>query len=275
MHNRLFPANGADIFRRTMTDHAQTPWQPPWTLEERLKFALVPTSLYMRYRTAKERRRGEAEVGLLPFLADPTRVSLDIGANKGVYAWLLRDCSRAVYAFEPNPKMYRFLKRLAGDRITVSPVAVSDRTGPATLRVPRHRRGGFSNQGASLSDVKVPGDFMGVEIQAQRLDDMEIGDVGFIKIDVEGFEQAVLEGGRETIARDRPVLLIEMEEAHTKQPIEDAIARVEALGYRGMFLRRSVLHPIDAFDGDRHHRHAGTRADYVFNFIFLPRRDSR
>ena len=251
-------------------DETDAGWEPPWTLEERLKFALVPVSLYMRYRIAKERRHGEAEIALLPFLADPARVSLDIGANKGVYAWLLRDCSCAVHAFEPNPKMFRFLQRLADDRITVSQLALSNRSGTAELRVPRHRRGGFSNQGASLSDVKVAENFRGVPIEARRVDDLAIENVGFIKIDVEGFEQAVLEGARETIARDRPSLLIEMEEAHTKQPIEDDIAAVEALGYRGMFLRRGLLTPIEAFDGERHHRNAESRADYVFNFVFLP-----
>ena len=76
------------------TDDIEQGWEPPWTLEERLKFALVPVPLYMRYRIAKERRHGEAEIALLPFLADPARVSLDIGANKGVYAWLLKDYSR-------------------------------------------------------------------------------------------------------------------------------------------------------------------------------------
>lgn len=258
-----------------MTSDTQPGWEPPWTLEERLKFALVPASLYMRYRTNKELRRGEGEVALLPFLADPARVSLDIGANKGVYTWFLRRCSREVHAFEPNPKMFRFLQRLAGDNVHVSRVALSNESGAAELRVPRHRRGGFSNQGASLSAVKVADGYEGVAIDARRLDDLGIADIGFIKIDVEGFEQAVLDGARETIARDRPSLLIEMEEAHTGQPIEDAIARVEAMGYRGLFLRRGVLRPIDAFDGDRNHRHAATRQDYVFNFIFLPREDIR
>lgn len=254
-----------------MTEDTRPGWQPPWTLEERLKFALVPTPLYMRYRTRKELRRGEAEVALLPFLADPARVSLDIGANKGVYSWLLKDLSRTVHAFEPNPKMFRFLRRLEGGNIHVSPVALSDETGPAELRVPRHRRGGFSNQGASLSAVKVADGYESVAIEARRLDDLDIADIGFVKIDVEGYEQAVLDGARETIARDRPVLLVEMEETHTHQPIEDAIARVEAMGYRGLFLHRGVLRPMDAFHGDRHHRHAATRQDYIFNFVFLPR----
>ena len=85
-------------------------------------------------------------------------------------------------------------QRLAGDRIQVSPIALSDRSGTATLRVPRHRRGGFSNQGASLSDVKVADDFMGVEIEAKRLDDLGLSDTGFIKIDVEGHEFQALAG---------------------------------------------------------------------------------
>ena len=103
---------------------------------------------------------------------------------------------------------------------------------------------------------------------------ISISPISFIKIDAEGFEQAVLDGARETIARDRPSLLIEMEAAHTGEPIEDAISRVEALGYRGLFLRRGVLRPIEAFDGDRNHRSAATRQDYVFNFIFLPCEDA-
>ena len=229
------------------------PWSPPSTLEERLKYALVPPRLYMRYRGRKEWRRGEAEVRLLPVLADPTRASLDIGANKGVYSWFLKDLSAKVYAFEPNPKLYRILRRLSGAKVAALPYALSDRTGKAELRVPRHRKGGFSNQGGSLSAVKVADDYMAVEVETRRLDDLDLRNVGFVKIDVEGFEQAVLDGARETLARERPRLLIEMEERHTGVPIEAAIAAVERLGYRALFLNRGVLNDIARFD-PAHHR---------------------
>ena len=245
-------------------------WKPPYTWEERLKYALVPASLYIRYRVAKERRRGEREIQLLPYLADPARVSVDVGAHKGVYAWALRKHSRRVHAFEPNPKIFPILNRIAGGNIEASPIALSNETGTATFRVPRHRRGGFSNQGGSLSAVKVSGEHVGVEVETRRLDDLGLRDIGFIKIDVEGFEQEVLAGAAECIARDRPTLLVEMEEAHTSIPIEDALDAVLRLGYRGLFLRRGVLWPLDAFDGSRFHRNAERREDYVFNFIFLP-----
>lgn len=245
-------------------------WTPPYTWEERLKYNLIPVSWYMRYRAGKEWRRGEQEVRLLPFLSDKARVSLDVGANKGVYTWFMRNLASDVYAFEPNPKIYPVVKRLETRNVHVSSVALSDKSGAASFRVPRHRRGGFSNQGGSLSAVKVPDNYVGVDVETKRLDDLGIEDVGFIKIDVEGFEQEVLAGAERTISRDKPNLLIEMEEVHTKQPIETALRQVLDMGYSGLFLHNGILRPLAAFDGDRHHREAAHRQDYIFNFIFLP-----
>ena len=48
----------------------------------------------------------------------------------------------------------------------------------------------------------------------RRLDDLALGDVGFVKIDVEGHELAVLRGAAETLQRNRPPLLVEAEERH-------------------------------------------------------------
>lgn len=113
-----------------------------------------------------------------------------------------------------------------------------------------------------------------VDVEARRLDDLPLRDIGFIKIDVEGFEREVIEGARETLARDRPRLLIEIEEYHTRRPIEDDLAFVEGLGFRGYFLKQhEVLTPLSSFDPDAQHRkaHNRDRLNYVYNFIFLPR----
>ena len=246
------------------------PWSPPYTIEERIKYALIPAGLYIRHRVRKELRRGEPELGLLSLLADRRKVSIDVGANKGVYSWMLARCSREVHAFEPNPKLFRILKRIASEKLHVSPMALSNCSGHAMLRVPGNAERGYSNQGSSLSPVKVSGDYREIEVETRRLDDLEVGDVGFMKIDVEGFEQAVLEGAAGTMQRHRPNLLIEMEERHTGQPIEDSLNRVLALGYRGLFLRRGELVTLSAFDPERMHRQVVDQPGYVFNFIFLP-----
>ena len=246
-------------------------WEPPFSLEERIKYSLIPASLYMYFRSRKEFRRGEPELALIPFMANPARVSLDIGANKGIYSWVLRNYSLKVYAFEPNPKMYRVLRRIESDKISVFQYALSNESGNAILCVPGNEKDGFSNQHSSLSAVNISENYNEVEVLSRRLDELEISNVGFIKIDVEGFEHSVLEGAEETINRDKPTLLIEMEERHTKQPIESSIDYVESLGYRGLFLKNGNLSSIVNFDGDKLHRQAVDTENYVYNFIFLPK----
>lgn len=93
------------------------------------------------------------------------------------------------------------------------------------------------------------------------LDDLDLGDIGFIKIDVEGFEARVIDGACETIARCRPVMLIEIEEKHTGEPPSVLIERIVALGYTCCALSTGVLTDWQAVDLERQR---------VFNWIFLP-----
>jgi FkbM family methyltransferase len=251
-----------------MTNETPPDWIPPTNLEERLKGLLVPPALYIRYKANKEWWRGAPEFRVLPFLVDRRRNAVDIGANKGTYTYALSRLAKRVWAFEPNPKMFDVLRRAAAANVTASMVALSDRSGQAELRVPRMRKGGFSNQGASLSATKIADNYRSVTVEARRLDDLALPDIGFMKIDVEGFEQEVLDGARETIRQSRPVILIEMEERYTGIPIEAALRRVVELGYTGLFLAHGTLRPLDQFDPVAHHRKAETT--YVANFIFLP-----
>ena len=55
-------------------------------------------------------------------------------------------------------------------------------------------------------------DYQGVDVPMERLDDIYSGPCGFIKIDVEGHQQAVLDGAVETIRRCQPRMLVEVED---------------------------------------------------------------
>jgi len=244
------------------------PWIPEFSTAERLKQALIPPRLYIHYLYRKGLFRGEAELRLLPRLADPRRVSLDIGANKGVYTYALLKCSAAVHAFEPNPKQFSILRRWAEGRVQLHSFALGDRAGTMDLHVPRSSRGGFSNQGGTLLPVKRA--FESVPVDVKRLDDLDPGDVGFIKIDVEGFEREVLAGGTALLRRCRPALLVEIEEKHTNLPLPDAVAAICAHGYQCSFVRNSEFRPFSELDVQRQHRAPAMRADYVYNFIFHP-----
>ena len=227
------------------------------------------TKTYIKGKVRKELRKGEREAAILSQLVDAKRDAIDIGANKGVYAELLSRICKRVYAFEPNPKMYSVLKRSCAKNVETFYMALSDKSGVAELRIPV-RPSGYSNQGASLSTYKINESYASVEVKCSRLDELNLKNIGFIKIDVEGFELSVLRGAVETIKRELPIMLIEIEEAHTGMPIEEMIAEVEAYGYRCQILLNGQIVDFSNKYIEKHIRNAQTREDYIFNFIFVP-----
>ena len=65
---------------------------------------------YLRFLVQRRLLKGEKELRILPFIVPRGDTSIDVGANKGLYAWLLSRLSDRVQAFEPNPKIYALLK---------------------------------------------------------------------------------------------------------------------------------------------------------------------
>jgi FkbM family methyltransferase len=223
----------------------------------------------IRYRTWIETVKGEPELRLIPRLANPDKLALDIGANAGVWSFVLAKHASQVHAFEPNPKMLDLLQSWRDPKVIVHAEALSDTDGYFDLLVPKGKRG-YSNQGASLSAQKVTGEHRAVKVRTRTLDSFAFKNVGFIKLDVEGHELDVLRGARETLAREKPNLIVEMEERHTGRPLPDMIAEVESYGYRAHFLAAGQLTPFSELDIERQHRRVIAKPGYVFNFIFLP-----
>lgn len=180
--------------------HDNDKWIPPSSIEEIIKNLLIPPRYYMRHLVRKNLRKGEAELHLLPFLVNRDKQAIDIGANKGVYTHLLARLVPFVHAFEPNPKMFNILTRGLPENARSYEIALSDQSGSGELLVPMSRRTkAYSNQGASLSKQKVHGEHRVVKIETRTLDSYALENVGFIKIDVEGYEHTVLKGAKKNI----------------------------------------------------------------------------
>lgn len=247
-----------------------TQGRPPSTLEERIKRALVPPRLELARITRRELKRGEPELRLLPHLLDPRRAAMDIGANRGIWAHLMARHCETVWAFEPNPKLFSLLERAADAKTACKAIALSDAEGQATLMVPGEA-GRFSNQGASLNPARIgTRAHMSVTVRAAPLDSLDPPPTGFMKIDVEGHERAVVEGAKGLIERDRPVMVIEIEERHTGRDISDELDFVESLGYRTLVLKNGQLSTRGRFDPQADHRERAGKTGYINNFIFLP-----
>ncbi len=205
-----------------------------------------------------------AGIGAVARLVPRGRAAPDVGANKGVYSFELLKLASNVHAFEPNTDLMPWLSRLRHPRLTIHPYALGDCDREAVLRIPIGRGGKPSRQGATLArTIRVSENYLEMQTVVRRLDSITLGDVGFIKIDVEGFEMQVIEGASETIARSRPVMLVEIEPVHTGEPPLATIERIGALGYSCYALACGVL------------TEANSAADLhrcpVFNWIFLPR----
>lgn len=136
-------------------------------------------------------------------------VILDIGANIGNHSlYFARFCRpQKIYAFEPVPETYAILTaniegNQYGDIITVYPFGVGDTAGRARISKFNHENIGGTEL---LEDAEGSIELISIDAFLPALTKLD-----FIKIDVEGFENRVLEGAVHTIQRFKPTIYIEI-----------------------------------------------------------------
>lgn len=174
----------------------------------------------------------------------PGSTVLDIGANIGLVS--LRLAKRVgpaglVHAFEPNPAMAGHLKAsLEASRVCnvrVHQLALGEKHGTMPLCIPDGNAGM-----ASLVTDRVSG--VSVDVPVVPLDDLALGRVDFIKMDVEGFEDSVLRGFARNLSTLPPkVILFEQNEERGSsiQLLIDAGYRVHGIAKS---LLRLTLQPV-------------------------------
>jgi FkbM family methyltransferase len=234
---------------------------------------VAPSLLATYIRTKWDR---EPEIDLLPALCDRERTSFDVGSNWGQYAEALSYLSSSVVAFEPVPQLAEYLRRTARKGIRVEQIALSNAKGDAEFVVPQDW--GRS----SLQQEKADSDTQRLPVRLDTLDSMATEPVGFIKVDVEGHEEEVIDGGLQVIKRDHPVLLIEIEERHRPGALARILALLSEEGYSAFFLHEGCVRSIAGFDLEKHQNPAEVEDDpsgkvsrgcYINNFLFIHKND--
>lgn len=246
--------------------------------------ALAPR-LFWRRKFRILRRLGESrqDVQLVASLCNPERVSLDIGADVGEFSIAMLASSRSVIAFEPRPAQARELREMfdaVGAAVRVEAVALSDHPGVTSMRVVESDPGRSTiDTGNALGDADQSA-VCTIDVPVKRLDDLGLDDVGMIKIDVEGHELAVLRGATDTLARNRPAVVVEAEERHHRGAVAAITELLAGLGYRGYFDGGDGRRPIEDFDAATHQDPANiggiqdgwaAQGVYVNNFVFVPK----
>ncbi|MGG5812286.1 FkbM family methyltransferase [Falsiroseomonas sp. CW058] len=183
-------------------------------------------------------------------------VILDVGAHDGLLTLpLARLPGARVIAFEPLPPAFARLRAavLAEPRplpVTLRTEALGRAPGRLLLSVPV--LGGVpAEQWASTAKDYAAFDGLEVqriEVEVTTIDALGLAELQHVKLDAEGAEGEVLEGGRETLRRCRPVLSLELEERHRPGATRDVPALLAALGYETRFWLDGAMRPLAEFD---------------------------
>jgi FkbM family methyltransferase len=217
----------------------------------------------------------------------PGATAIDVGANVGWHTLLM--AARAgpagrVYAFEPNDSTRRRLVSgvEANDltQVTVDRRGVADRVGASGFQAPPagHVWDGTGRligepaqdrrEGQERQDGQEPRDGQTTAIECTTLDafvaERHIDRLGFVKIDVEGWELSVLRGARHVLSALRPVVVFEYDPAYVSRSggAADDVTRCWSDAEYDLF----------ALDPRRPPALVARLGDRSGNFLALPRR---
>ena len=217
-----------------------------WELERRSR--ALATAVYLGDKTALCRILGRykmfvstADVGfgahvmldglweswLTVFMASHVKTGMnvvDAGANHGYYTLLFSDLvgpKGKVAAFEPNPPIAQLLKQSVAVNGFSSHATVYEKALVAEEDVTLT----FYAEDAEPKNARVVGAELAahdrtVQVQGSRLDSVlaHWPRVDFMKVDVEGAEEAMIEGSSAILERDRPKLVLEFSAVRCKAP---------------------------------------------------------
>lgn len=176
--------------------------------------------MYLNGRASYQGQKQVAAIGL----CKRKRVAVDVGGHVGLWSFNLANEFHEVHAFEPVAAHREcFVANTTGfENITLHACALGDHEGMVSIRT----------EPTSSGDSRVdgPGD-----IPMHTLDSFALSQVDLLKIDTEGHELFVLRGAEETLARCKPVVIVEQKKGHAQRyglGETDAVPYLQSLGYR-------------------------------------------
>lgn len=167
-------------------------------------------------------------------------VLFDIGANIGEYSIFAakRLTQGKVVAFEPVPALRKMLEENIQlnqfTNVIVKPFGLSDAVGS----FPIYFVGENENEGQATFFPGLHSNQRSVAADLKKLDDVwshfSLDRLDFVKMDIEGSELKALQGGRATLTRFRPLVMLEVSEVTYRAAgysLEDVAKFFTALNY--------------------------------------------
>jgi len=221
----------------------------------------------------------------MPWLSNVTREivktnkgasAIDVGANLGLFTQLLLDAGANVTSIEPNSRLSKYLNKVFGARITCLNIGLSDSSYSVELRIPRIKAvpSRMSAMDAlatihpqnTLSSFDSDNSFRN-EIEVKTIDDLFLSSeqVDVLKIDVEGHESQVIQGGMKTLAKYHPLIMCEIESRHGGD-LEAISNTLLSIGYSVGVIDLEKFRPLT----DQEISNWKSNSLSYSNFIFVP-----
>ena len=128
-----------------------------------------------------------------------------------------------------------------------------------------HLAGSLQRRHSQFRNVKT------YDVEVRTLDELGLAGVRFLKADVEGGEREVLDGAQITIARDRPMILLELLSGTHDNPVAATTAICESFGYEAFLIQRGEkIAALPAITGLGKNTSWGTDIESR-NVLFVPR----
>ncbi|MCC6539618.1 MAG: FkbM family methyltransferase [Bryobacterales bacterium] len=164
-------------------------------------------------------------------------VVVDCGAHIGVFTWKALEAGAAkVVAVEPDPANLECLRRnfkkeIADGRVVLAGVGVWSKPGKMTLNLGNGGNTGVNSmvEKESEKSIEVP-----VTTLDQLVKDLGLGKVNFVKMDIEGAEREALVGAMETLKKDRPRLMLDLNHRADDSTALPAVIRRAHADYRAI-----------------------------------------
>jgi FkbM family methyltransferase len=191
-------------------------------------------------------------------LIDNWNTCIDVGTNNACNAIHYAKRFQQVECFEPTPLAQQLWANTVFDNqvknCTLYPVGVGECQKSTTIVI--HDKNGGHNHLLNADRPRwtgkkwtarnaKPRQRQTVPVQVETIDSYLFQDVGFIKIDVEGYEKFVLEGAQQTIARCRPTIQLEIVANQCRKFGywgEDMIEWIRSLDYTVVSKKRGNLY---------------------------------
>jgi FkbM family methyltransferase len=128
-------------------------------------------------------------------------IAIDAGASYGIMSYNLNKKFSKIYAFEVDTPVRECLKKNVEkfqlDNVVVCDCGLSDKEELVSLNYLKNTFCTHINKAVSGTNI------------CKTLDSFELTEVGFIKLDCEGYEPYILKGAEQTIKKYKPVILME------------------------------------------------------------------